>query len=36
MGSVDENKAVVSGSIAYFGRYVVDEDTSAVTRTEDS
>jgi hypothetical protein len=27
MGSVDENKAVVSGSIAYFGRYVVHEDT---------
>jgi hypothetical protein len=27
MGSVDENKAVVSGSIAYFGRYAVDENT---------
>ena len=26
MGSVDENKAVVSGSIAYFGRYAVDEN----------
>ena len=30
-GSADENKAVVSGSIAYFGRYVVDEDTRSYT-----
>ncbi len=32
-GTADENKAVVSGSIALFGTYAVDEDKKVVTFT---
>jgi Lipocalin-like domain len=36
-GTADENKAVVQGSIAYFGTYMVDEaDKSYTTRVEGS
>jgi Lipocalin-like domain len=32
-GTADENKAIVQGSIAYFGTYVVDESTHEITIT---
>src|SRR5262245_29685930 len=32
-GTADENKAIVQGSIAYFGTYVVDEATHEITIT---
>jgi hypothetical protein len=32
-GTADENKAVVSGSVALFGTYVVDEEKKLVTYT---
>jgi hypothetical protein len=32
-GTADENKAIVEGSIAYFGTYVVDEATHEITIT---
>ena len=30
-GTAEENKAVVQGSIAHFGRYTVDETNKAIT-----
>jgi hypothetical protein len=32
-GTDDENRAVVTGSIAYFGRYTIDEASSTITCT---
>ena len=32
-GTADENKAIVQGSIAYFGTYVIDEATHEITIT---
>lgn len=32
-GTVDENRAVVQGGIAYFGRYTIDEADSSMTVT---